>query len=278
MTDDTLFESKLNKWYKETPRDLLTLIRQAVNPWQEFSEITEKCNSWMMKRLDDGCEVDSDFTEPYFEWVNTAQDLLDTLHATSEEQSERNHQDRWYSIPDPNLQPWDFGYSARQFRADVRGDDKPVFVEPVGNSRLSDKRVEAGVNPDMWFVTEFGNLNVKSTSAYHSSLLRIRAYKAPRTHNDCISIGGVEVDFTAQRVQCRVYGCKHKGYIPDTEDREEQEFFILRIFYHLGSHYAGGFNQFPKFLAPPSRFRDVDAMRWYNRGVVKRAQIQALTK
>lgn len=260
----------------ESSTSILSYARTITDPWTYLEEVIKEVKEEF--GYPDNCwQYETNFIENFIEAAELFLEGVDV--SLMSKRALQENEDRWHTGYDPNAETRFLKYNPREFVRDVWGLDSVMFYtesRQTQTSRAEWKRVTEGESTQLRLLTEYGNFDFGLTAKAGRAKLRVRTQV--RKGTPYLSIGAVQINMLTGKVACGVVGCKHVGQLsnkPDRNDpteqkpdREWQEYQILRIIAHLGTHdLKSATKAFPVFLDAVKEFRDTDWMKdlshWY---------------
>lgn len=99
---------------------------------------------------------------------------------------------------------------------------------------------------------EYGTFDIAITESTHKAWLQVRR----DLYHNTLKVGMILINMSNGEAHCKVYRCDHKFQLsskspsPTIQDREWQEYQVLRIFEHLGTHNNPAWPKFTQHTNP----------------------------
>lgn len=249
----------------ESPLGYAYSLRMSVDPEAEFSSAAQAVMELALHFLsEDGEPVD--FSTELAQWIDDCRHSVRLIDAALTDPLRLDDPTNDPYEPDnqailfPNFDP---GYDRRDAWGKGNQDSHaPVFVKsanPIGKTnRDMWKRTTKNDNRDLYVLCDYGNFSLDQTKKYHASLFKVKTNirRVSGVATPFLSVGAVQINMRTGVAECGLSGCNMKaqllhtnpealalskitGYAPEP-DREYQEYQILKILEHLGTHDKNG--------------------------------------
>lgn len=268
----------------ESPLGYAYSLRMSVDPEAEFSSAAQSVMELALHFLsEDGEPID--FSTELAQWVDDCRHSVRLIDAALtdplrlDDPTNDPYEPDNQAIMFPNFDP---GYDRRDAWGKGNQDSHaPVFVKsanPIGKTnRDMWRRTTKHENRDLYVLCDYGNFSLDQTKKYHASLFKVKTNirRVSGVATPFLSVGSVQINMRTGIAECGLSGCNMKAQLmyapvdsddPSKPDREYQEYQVLKILEHLGTHDKNGW--LGKILEV-KRYRDNDDNRWLNRSLHK---------
>jgi hypothetical protein len=226
MIKTTSFEEKFEAQFKLSPNNAINEFRTETDPHTSYFEYRTE---YVFTNNDEAAKLDDEHIA-FYEWMERAEKALSEYQTTmSEKYATRNTTDELDFTPDsrPNK------LSNYKAKTTISVDTSFTDGQAVTSRDIWDRT--SGWDATTVVITEYGTFNPYSNSASAAAMMRMR--KVIRNHVEWITMGSVNINLDDLTYYCGQHKCEFEGTLEGHGNMAEiQEYLILNILQHLGTH------------------------------------------
>jgi hypothetical protein len=271
----------------ESPLTYAYSLRMAVDPEEEFAHTASLVYEIVLALI----EYDLDFSDELSQWIDDCRHSVRLIDAalTDPLRLDDPNNDPYEYEPNINADPstFDAGYDRRDAWGKGNKNFNAVFVSsanPLGKtSRDMWKRTTKNDTSDLYVLCDYGNFSLDQTKKYHESLFKVKTNirRVSGVATPFLSVGCIQINMRNGIAECGLSGCTMKTQLLHApvdspvgveNDREYQEYQILKILEHLGTHDKNGWLG---KITEVKRYRDSDDNKWLSRSINLNRKVRA---
>lgn len=230
------------------PHEFIYETSQAIDPIQEFDEFMEDLDA-------ERPGLSEHFSDELAEIRESIQSRQDTFaEQAMHRDSTREYEPEVYQ---PYTKLWDDVNGKNEIYEYINSQESRSSREI--RNRIDNERINK-MTPQQRqkqyhkrIMLEHGTFDINVTRSTHAAWLQVRR----DLYHNTLKVGMILINMSNGHAQCKVYGCKHEFQLssrsasPETiTDREWQEYQVLRIFEHLGTHNNPAWPKFTSHTNP----------------------------
>lgn len=229
-----------------SPREALSEARTLSN-YQEFIKEYEE----------EIAPLEESYPEDFEDFQAQAQELIELTDASLEYKIRSQSREQEFDTR-PQFKrdhPGNYKETTKLFFQEKkpRTQKDEAYIRPEG--------VHYTPNTELYLCTEYGSFSFQATANNAAAALRVR--RSIRNGVPFLSVGSIQINMNSGLVSCGLNGCIWARTLNQThkDDRQLQEYVVLSILAHVGSHTHTNtkgqtLGVVPTFKAEPKRTRD----------------------